>query len=65
MTKWKLKSCPHCGGDIYFEKDIFVDEKSEEWCEHCLQCGYTGYLVATFKEQYFPSYQERELISIQ
>ena len=32
--KWKLRSCPRCGGDIYFEKDFDV------WYETCLQCGY-------------------------
>ena len=34
MSKWKLNGCLRCGGDVFIEKD------SEEWCEHCLQCGY-------------------------
>ena len=32
--KWKLKSCPRCGGDIFVEWDHDV------WYEQCLQCSY-------------------------
>ena len=32
--KWKLRSCPRCGGDTYIEKDFYG------WYEICLQCGY-------------------------
>ena len=35
MPKWKAKSCPRCGGDIFLDID---DEHS--WFDHCLQCGY-------------------------
>jgi hypothetical protein len=35
MTTWKLKSCPHCKGDLYIEEDLFGFEN-----ENCLQCGY-------------------------
>jgi ribosomal protein S27AE len=34
MPKWKAKSCPRCGGDIFLD----IDEHS--WIDHCLQCGY-------------------------
>lgn len=34
MPKWKAKSCPKCGGDIFLD----IDEQS--WFDHCLQCGY-------------------------
>lgn len=36
MTRWKLKGCPRCGGDV------FLDVEEEGWFGHCLQCGYTG-----------------------
>jgi hypothetical protein len=32
--KWRLKSCPRCGGDIMIYDDY------EGWHETCLQCGY-------------------------
>ena len=34
MTKWKLKSCPRCGGDMLIDKDM------DFWYEQCLQCSY-------------------------
>lgn len=37
MTKWKLKSCPRCHGDIYVERNL------TSWHEQCLQCGYVHY----------------------
>jgi hypothetical protein len=33
-SRWKAKSCPKCGGDIFLD----IDEQS--WFDHCLQCGY-------------------------
>ncbi len=34
MARWKAKSCPKCGGDIFLD----IDESN--WFDHCLQCGY-------------------------
>ncbi len=34
MTKWKLKSCPRCGGDVYLDRDL------NNWYEQCLQCSF-------------------------
>lgn len=34
MTKWKVKSCPRCGGDMFVERDF------DFWYEQCLQCSY-------------------------
>jgi len=34
MAMWKVKSCPHCGGDMFIDRDIYG------WYEKCLQCGY-------------------------
>jgi ribosomal protein S27AE len=31
---WKLKACPHCGGDVFITAEI------DGWYEHCLNCGY-------------------------
>ncbi len=33
--KWKLKSCPRCGGDMFIERDL------DFWYEQCLQCSYS------------------------
>ncbi len=38
MTKWKLKGCPRCSGDIHVLNDV------AGWYEDCLQCGYQRYL---------------------
>jgi len=32
---WKLRGCPHCGGDTFLSKDM-----DNVWVENCLQCGY-------------------------
>lgn len=33
MSRWRLKACPRCAGDVYIAKDI------DGWFEQCLQCG--------------------------
>ncbi len=35
MSKWRLKSCPRCGGDLYIENDV-----DRNWYEQCLQCSH-------------------------
>ena len=34
MSKWKVRACPRCGGDM------FVDRDFDSWYEQCLQCSY-------------------------
>jgi ribosomal protein S27AE len=34
MVKWRPKSCPRCGGDIFIDRDL------DNWYEQCLQCSY-------------------------
>jgi len=34
VTKWKVKSCPRCGGDMFVDRDL------DCWYEQCLQCSY-------------------------
>ena len=34
MVRWKSKSCPRCGGDIFVDRDL------DNWYEQCLQCSY-------------------------
>ena len=34
MVRWKLKSCPRCGGDMLIDMDL------DRWYEQCLQCSY-------------------------
>jgi ribosomal protein S27AE len=54
MVRWKLKSCPRCGGDI------FIDRNLDGWYEQCLQCSYQRELrgLAEFKER--PTRKEKE-----
>ena len=33
VSKWRLKACPRCKGDVYIAKDL------DGWFEQCLQCG--------------------------
>ena len=33
-SKWRLKACPRCHGDVY------LDRESDGWFEKCLQCSY-------------------------
>jgi ribosomal protein S27AE len=46
MVRWRLKSCPRCGGDVFIERDL------DGWYEQCLQCSYRVDLktLAEFKE---------------
>ena len=34
MVRWRLKSCPRCGSDMYIDKDF------DNWYEQCLMCSY-------------------------
>ena len=34
MVTWKFKGCPRCKGDI------FIEQETDGWYEHCLLCGY-------------------------
>jgi len=38
MVKWRPKSCPRCGGDIFIDRDL------DNWYEQCLQCSYRAEL---------------------
>ncbi len=46
MVRWRLKSCPRCGGDLFIDRDM------DFWYELCLQCSYRVELrtLAEFKE---------------
>lgn len=42
----RLKGCPRCNGDVYFDSDF------HGWFEQCLQCGCMHYLqIATKAEK--------------
>ena len=47
--KWRLKRCPHCGGDIMIYDDC------DGWHETCLQCGYQVELENEDILDYVPS----------
>ena len=38
MTRWRIKGCPRCGGDVFIDKDL------NGWYEQCLQCSYRSEL---------------------
>ena len=46
MTRWRLRSCPRCGGDLLIDKDL------DYWYEQCLQCAFRNELkpVREYKE---------------
>ncbi len=46
MVRWRLKSCPRCGGDFFIDRDM------DGWYEQCLQCSYRVALktLSEFKE---------------
>ncbi len=46
MAKWKLKSCPRCGGDLLIEKDLFYG-----WYEKCFQCSFSRDLKKLSKSE--------------
>ncbi len=31
---WKLKNCPRCGGDMFFERGL------DSWYVQCIQCSH-------------------------
>ena len=34
MTKWRVRACPRCHGDM------FIDRGMDSWYQQCLQCSY-------------------------
>jgi ribosomal protein S27AE len=38
MGKWKISSCPRCGGSL------FVDRDMDGWYEQCINCSYRNEL---------------------
>lgn len=34
MSRWKIRACPRCGGDMFLDRDL------DSWYEQCLQCSY-------------------------
>jgi ribosomal protein S27AE len=46
MTRWKVKGCPRCGGDMFIDRDL------DSWYQQCLQCSYRVELkpLSRFKE---------------
>jgi ribosomal protein S27AE len=38
MGKWKVNSCPRCGGSL------FVDRDMDGWYEQCINCSYRNEL---------------------
>ena len=38
MIKWRLKSCPRCGGDMYFDELTSYRYRIKQYT--CLQCSH-------------------------
>ncbi|OGZ23862.1 MAG: hypothetical protein A3A08_01745 [Candidatus Nealsonbacteria bacterium RIFCSPLOWO2_01_FULL_41_9] len=45
MPRWKTRSCPRCGGDL------FIDRSLDGWYEQCLQCSYTQELKPIVQQE--------------
>jgi hypothetical protein len=43
MVRWRLKSCPRCGGDLLIDRDL------DNWYEQCLQCSFRAELAPVRK----------------
>ncbi|MBN2073996.1 MAG: hypothetical protein JW762_00460 [Dehalococcoidales bacterium] len=58
MTRWILKGCPRCSGDL----NLLQDE--DGYYEDCLQCGYHHYINEKKDDvpQYL-SFEDEEVIS--
>ena len=53
---WKLKSCPRCGGDMFFERGL------DSWFMQCIQCSHESELknIAEFRKT--SRGEEREVV---
>ncbi len=58
MSKWKLKSCPRCGGDLLIEKDLLYG-----WHEKCFQCSFSRDLKELVKTDKAPDLTNKEKIT--
>ena len=58
MSRWILKGCPRCSGDL----NLLQDE--EGYYEDCLQCGYHHYINDKNVDipQYLP-FEDDEMVS--
>ncbi|MDD5038890.1 MAG: hypothetical protein PHN78_06195 [Dehalococcoidales bacterium] len=57
--RWRLRSCPRCGGDIFIDKDLFGGY------EKCLQCGYCTELRRLDEFGHHPSRKDKEAVGHQ
>jgi hypothetical protein len=55
MSKWKLRSCPRCDGDMFTDTDLYG------LFEQCLQCGYASYSRHTVKSDKSTSTEKEEV----
>ena len=53
---WKLKSCPRCSGDMFFEKGL------DRWYMQCIQCSHESELKNIAEFQKTPLGEEREVV---
>ena len=60
MSKWKLKSCPRCGGDLLIEKDLLYG-----WNEKCFQCSFSRDLKELVKSEKVSVKSDKEQIASQ
>ena len=57
--RWRLRSCPRCGGDMFIDKDLYG------WYEKCLQCGHCCELRGLDEFRYHPSIKDKEAVGVQ
>ena len=56
--RWRLRSCPRCGGDMFIDKDLYG------WYEKCLQCGCCCELNDLDEFRYNPSKKDEEAAGV-
>jgi len=51
----RLKGCPRCNGDLFFDWDFYG------WYEQCIQCGHMRYLEASSEAEKRQRTRKKEL----
>lgn len=53
---WGLKSCPRCGGDMFFDRGL------DSWYMTCIQCSFESELMNMADFKRISSIDEQELV---
>jgi hypothetical protein len=53
---WRLKSCPRCGGDMFFDRGL------DSWYLTCIQCSFESELMNMTNYKSISPIDERETV---